>query len=132
MTICTKSEVARLLKHCFSINHIDIAFIYTALNEIQAALTIKIGIHLFFTPVSSIVFFSFSCCLLPLFPFRLKCERKLKFLPYREWNCSYCFRDFESGSIPSIDLDSSLNSAVIRCEIKVSISIINKTSFYST
>ena len=53
--------------------------------------------------------------------FRLKCERKLKFLPYREWNCSYCFRDFKSCSIPSVDLDSSLNAAVIRCEIKVSI-----------
>ena len=64
--------------------------------------------------------------------FRLKCERKLKFLPYREWNCSYCFRDFKSCSIPSVDLDSSLNAAVIRCEIKVSISIINKTSFYFT
>ena len=47
--------------------------------------------------------------------FRLKCERKLKFLPYREWNCSYCFRDFKSCSIPSVDLDSSLNAAVIRC-----------------
>ena len=64
--------------------------------------------------------------------FRLKCERKLKFLPYREWNCSYCFRDFKSCSIPSVDLDSSLNAAVIRCEIKVSISIINKASFYFT